>query len=251
MEIDIQIKRKEIVNDILVNCNIIARSLQKNPETEELAGELMTPDDEQTKPVVARALTEAFGEVKRICQKYLVLGRYRDDNRLERIDETNRYVENVEANPAATECKYHLLTGIPYTVKATSTEEVKIMDDEGSTLAQGTDIEFDYTPVRMNECLTVSSRDTTTVAITYLWGYFGHYEVRLDMPECFNISMTETVKSCTHRMMVDYAMYAILKDQYAEKAKEYAAAFTDDQEALRGALRSRVRYRRPFAGDWS
>ena len=170
---------------------------------------------------------------------------------LERIDETNRYVENVEANPAATECKYHLLTGIPYTVKATSTEEVKIMDDEGSTLAQGTDIEFDYTPVRMNECLTVSSRDTTTVAITYLWGDFGHYEVRLDMPECFNISMTETVKSCTHRMMVDYAMYAILKDQYAEKAKEYAAAFTGEQEALRGALRSRVRYRRPFAGDWS
>ena len=67
----------------------------------------------------------------------------------------------------------------------------------------------------------------------------------------YNISMTETIKSCAHRMMVDYVMSAVLNNQLPEKAKEYANFFTGDIEGLRDALRSRIKLmgRRPT--DWS
>ena len=59
MRITINLNRKEITDDILAKSNLLARQMARNPETEELAGDIMTPDDEQVKPIVARALTEA------------------------------------------------------------------------------------------------------------------------------------------------------------------------------------------------
>lgn len=251
MNITIILKRKEIVDDVLVRCNMIARSLIRNSETEDLGDDLMTPDDRQTKPIVARALPEAFGEIKRICQKYLLYGRSTDDNRLERIDETNRYSETILASPLTIEGKYRMLTGIPYQIKASADTEVKIMDNEGTILARGTEVQFSYTPVRMNEYLTLYSTEKTEVSVEYEWGDFGKYEICLDMPPRFNIGITETVKSCAHKMMVDYVMFSVLKDQYAEKAKEYASQFASDQEALKNALISRTSYSRSYAADWS
>lgn len=252
MEITITLRRKEIVDDVLVKCNMIARSLIRKPETEELGDDLMTPDDAQTKPVVARALTEAFGEVKRVCQRYLRYGRYTDDNRLEKIDETNRYSELVESSPLTADCKYHLLTGITYRIKASSESDVKIMTHEGTVLARGKEVQFSYTSVQIDEYLTVySAEKKTMVSLEYCWGDFGKYEISLDMPGRFNISMTETVKNCAHKMMIDYVMFSVLKDQYADKAGEYASQFTADQEALKTALNARTSYSRPYAADWS
>ena len=91
----ISLLKKQIVNDVATECNIIGRTLQRNPETEEQGSEIMTPDDELTKPIVARAMTEGFGEVKRVCQRYLLMGRDTDDNRLERINEMSKYSEIV------------------------------------------------------------------------------------------------------------------------------------------------------------
>lgn len=83
--ITITLEKKQIVNDISVQCGIIGRTLQKDPENEERAAEIMTPDDVETKPVVARSIVEAWGDVKKVCQRYLTKGRTVDDNRLERI----------------------------------------------------------------------------------------------------------------------------------------------------------------------
>lgn len=254
MKISIYLNRKEIVNDVIAKSNIIGRSLVKDPQTEELAGEIMTPDSEETKPLIARALTEAFGEVKRICQKYLIYGRLTDDNRLEKIDETNKYKEEIEASPLNTECKYQLLTGIKYiiSVSGESDKEIKVMNDEENSLYRGKgNFKFTYTPVREDEHLIIYSTSTNHIMITYQWGDFGKYEIYLDMPESFNIGITETVKNCAHKMMVDYVMSSILKDQLADKSKEYASQFIGDQEALKNALISRKFYRRPLAADWS
>ena len=254
MHIDIDLSRKEIVNDVIVQCNTIGRALARNTETEELASDIMTPDDDQTKPTVARALTEAFGEVKRTCQRYLLYGRYTDDNRLERIDESSRYEESLEAGNLTTDCKYHLLTGIKYRISTTADmdTDIKIMDNEGTVLARGgRNITLDYTPVRMDEYLTITARVTVNITVNYSWGDFGTYELRLEMPANFNIGMTETIKTCAHRMMTDYVMAAVLQNQLAEKANEYASRFTNDQEALKKALIARNGYRRPTAADWS
>lgn len=83
--ITITFHKKQIISDVLVQCNLMGRALQKTPGSEELASEVMTPDSADSKPVVARALVEAWNEVKKICQRYLTDGRSADDNRLERI----------------------------------------------------------------------------------------------------------------------------------------------------------------------
>lgn len=251
MKISIILRRKEIVNDIMTHCNVIGRSLRKNPETEETAGEIMTPDDIITKPIVARSLTEAFGQVKVICQQYLMFGRFSDDNRLEKIDESNRYSETVKSTPVTTACKYRLLTAIPYKISIMADSDVKVMDDEGTILARGTEILFNYTPVRDNEYLTLQSPQIANVTIDYIWGDFGKYELLLNMPAFFNPAVTETIKSCAHKMMVDYVMSQLLKDQYNEKAVEYAGEYAADMENLRKSLISRLAYGRPYASDWS
>lgn len=251
MKIEITIRRKEILNDVLANCNMIGRTLRKNPETEETAGEIMTPDDVYTKPIVARALTKAFGEVKRICQQYLMYGRFSDDNRLEKIDETNRYSETVEASPLAPQCKYRLLTGMPYRIHIEADHELKVMDDEGNILARGSEVQISYTPVRIGEYLTIYSTEKTEARVMYEWGDFGKYELLLCMPRTFNCGMTETIKNNAHGMMVNHVVAQVLKDQYAEKAQQYAAMYAEDAEGLRKALISRVAYGRPYATDWS
>ena len=251
MRITIYIKKKEVVDDILAKSNLLARQMSRNPDTEELAGDIMTPDDELVKPVVARALPEAFGEVKRKCQQFLMFGRYNDDNRLEKIDETNIFSEDITSSPLTVSCKYILLTGIEHIIDVKSDVEIKVMDDESNILAKGSDISFKYTPVRINEHLTLYSPEKADVNIVYRWGDFGTYELELEMPKRFNIGMTETIKSNAHRMMVDYVMYNILKDQYAEKAQEYLKEYTSDGEALRIALISRSTYGRAYAADWT
>lgn len=251
MRIRINIKKKEIVDDILAKSNLLARQMSRNPQTEELAGDIMTPDDEQVKPIVARALTEAFGEVKRKCQQYLIFGRYYDDNRLEKIDEANIYNEKIESSALATDCKYSMLTGIEHRVTVTSDVEVKVMDKEENILGQGTNITFTYTPTEASEHLKVQSESISNVDIRYMWGDFGGYELELEMPKRFNIGVTETIKSSAHKMMVDYVMYSILKDQYAEKAQEYLKDYVADGDALRLALIARSNYSRAYAADWT
>lgn len=251
MDINILLKRKEIVNDVLSNCNVIGRALRKNPETEETAGEIMTPDDEVTKPIVARSLTEAFGIVKSICQAYLIYGRYEDDNRLEKIDESNTYEENVKSTNAITDCKYRMLTGIPYTITIISDADIKVMDDEGTILARGSNLRFAYTPVRTDEYIKLQSTEISDVKVSYLWGDFGQYKLLLRMPERFNPGVTETIKSFAHKLMVDYVMGQVLKDQYPEKAKQYYQDYAADMEGLRKSLIPRLAYGRPYAADWS
>lgn len=251
MKISIELFKNELVNDLLTHSNQIGSVLVMNPETEELGGDIMTPDDNATKPIVARSLTLAFGQLKGIFQKYLLYGRYTDDNRLEKIDETNHYSESVQSSPLLSECKYRLLTGIPYTISVTSEKEVTIMDNQGKILTRGTETKFDYTPVRMEEYLTVISNEETAVEIKYSWGEFGKFELLLEMPSRFNIGLTETLKSLSHAFMVNYTMYAILKDRLPEKAKEYAVLTSSEAEELRKALRARTAYGRPYAADWS
>lgn len=253
MRIKINLNRKEITDDILAKSNLLARQMARNPETEELAGDIMTPDDITVKPIVARSLTEAFSQVKKKCQQYLVFGRFTDDNRLEKIDETNSYEEKVNSSPATENGKHVLLTGIEHriTTQSESGIEIKVMDNEGNILARGANNAFVYTPLRMEEYLVFYSTEQTTVDVTYRWGDFGSYELELEMPKRFNIGMTESIKSAAHKLMVDYVMWQILKDQYAEKAKEYYEQYIADQETLRMALIARSTYSRAYAADWT
>lgn len=251
-EIYIELLKKQIVNDITVQCNLIGRTMQKSDETAEAASEIMSPDDEYTKPIVARAMTEAFGEVKRVCQRYLIAGRDTDDNRLERINEMDKKEETVTASASGTEGTYGMTATMPYIIRVECSEPVKVKTSSGKELGDALGLaQFEYTPTAANEKLSIVGDNSAKVEITYFYGDFGSYKIDLLMPSNFNISMTETIKSCAHRMIVDYTMKSVLANQLADKAQEYAALFKGDSDGLRDALRARVMLmgRRPT--DWS
>lgn len=82
--IGITIKLKETCDDILAECNLIGKNLGEKA-TDELEGDIKNPDNPETRSIICRAHTEAFGNIKLVCRKYLLRGRLTDDNTLERI----------------------------------------------------------------------------------------------------------------------------------------------------------------------
>lgn len=241
----IKLLKKQIVNDVTTECNVMGRMLQRNPETEEQGADIMTPDDELTKPIVARGITEGFGEVKRVCQRYLVMGRDTDDNRLERINEMEKHTETVENKQGG----YDLIAGTPYIIKVSADNPVTLVSALGNDIAtvsgNGT---VEYTPTTSGT-ITLET-EAEKVTLTYFYGDFGTLELELTMPKTFNLGMTETAKSCAHRMIVDHVVYSLLLNQWPEKAGIYRERFTADMEGLRNAMQARTRFSRN-APDWS
>lgn len=241
----IKLLKKQIVNDITTECGVIGRALQRSPETEEQGGDIMTPDDELTKPIVARSITEGFGEVKRMCQRYLVKGRDLDDNRLERINEMEKEQETVTNKQGG----YDLIRETPYIIKVKADSYVTLISADGKEIGtvsgNGT---LEYTP-SISGPISMET-ESESIEIIYYHGDFGMLELQLNMPATFNLGMTETAKSCAHRMIVDHAMYCLLLNQWPEKADIYKTRFDNDAEGLRSSLQARTGFYRN-AADWS
>lgn len=74
----------EVINDILAQCNLIAQSI-KDAAMDDIRANIQEPDNPETRGIICRAVTEAFGQVKVACQRYLGKGRDTDSNDLERL----------------------------------------------------------------------------------------------------------------------------------------------------------------------
>lgn len=74
----------EVINDILAQCNLIAQSI-KDAAMDDIRANIQEPDNPETRGIICRAVTEAFGQVKVACQRYLDKGRDTDNNDLERL----------------------------------------------------------------------------------------------------------------------------------------------------------------------
>ena len=241
----IKLLKKQIVNDVSTECNVMGRTLQRSNETEEQGSDIMTPDDELTKPIVARSITEGFGEVKRVCQRYLVMGRDTDDNRLERINEMNKHTETVSNKQGG----YDLIANTPYIIKVSADRQVTLVSAAGKEIGKVDGIgTVEYTPTSTGR-ITLET-EAEEVTLTYFFGDFGTLELELTMPRTFNLGMTETAKNCAHRMIVDHVVYSLLLNQWPEKAGIYRERFTADMEGLRDAMQARTRFIRN-APDWS
>lgn len=99
MDIHISLGKGNILNDVAAECNLLGRRLELAGDKEgtanamkELAQFIKSPSDNETKPVVARAMNEGIDLVKEACQRYIIFGRDVDDNRLE------AFMEPVNAN---------------------------------------------------------------------------------------------------------------------------------------------------------
>jgi hypothetical protein len=248
--ITIKLHKKQIADDVTVECNMIGAQLQQSKETQESGARIMTPDDDEIKPIVARAMTEGFGEVKRQCQKYLVTGRENDDNRREKINEMSTTTDTLKASSSGTQSTLNLVAGTTYTIRVSSSAQVKLMNGSTEVATVNGMKEFEYTPSAA-ATLTVVGDATTDVTIKYMWGDFGYYELRLALPESFNVGVTETLKSYAHRTIVDYVMSSVLFNQYPDRAKQYGDKVQEDMGKLADVLNSRVTNFTRRSADWT
>lgn len=83
-KIDISFDLGEVTNDILAKCNLISQSV-KDEALSDIRANVMEPDSPETRSIICRAVTEAFGKVKVACNRWLKVGRTTDTNSLERL----------------------------------------------------------------------------------------------------------------------------------------------------------------------
>lgn len=255
-EIKIEFYKKQIVNDVGIECNLVGKNLQSTAiqgmDNDTIAAGIMAPDDDEVKPVVARSMTEAWDEVKKTCQRYLVYGRESDDNRLEKINEMAKTTENVLANSSGQTGNIELVKDTEYEIRVVSSQPVTVKfattDAEIGVLNNSNDV-IKYTPSQNGKLKFVVS-ENEAIEVTYWSGPFGSYELILAMPPSFNTGMTSVIKSTAHRVMVDYVMSKILANQFPEKATSYYNSFDANNQKLLSVLNSRVKYTRR-THDWS
>lgn len=83
-QIKITINLGEVCQDIITDCNLISKQLGQDVDAE-IKSDVKSPDSDETKSIVCRAVTEAIGQVKYAGQRYLKVGRVEDTNTLERL----------------------------------------------------------------------------------------------------------------------------------------------------------------------
>lgn len=205
-EINLSFDLGQILNDVLVKCNLISSGIKDEAQAD-IRASIMAPDSPETRSIINRALTEAFGNAKVACQRYLRTGRTADNNMLEQMVKSVTYKE---AERQKVDDNGHLL--FDCTV-STVTKVVYKDGDVWKDSATGNTVVPDSTPTPKMETYTTDEIDTIT---------YETVELDLFIPN-FNVSVTDALKSSIHKYVVDYIMGRFLQDQQADKAGEYAA----------------------------
>lgn len=290
MLLDIKLSKQNIVNDVAAELNLYGRTLeltaagkdQTADNLRELANYIRTPDDNETKPIVARSMQEAWNTVKESCQRYLVVGRIDDDNRMEAI--TNEVIKPIYCG--ADKFPYNdeepsfptvALFQIPFlranTTYTFRTECVGSHSDPGTLLllvggkslgefTLDKVVSFQLKPEKdmQNAVLAVQKKDVrlpdiyleegTIFTVSYSHLEYGGYNLQLDMPGNFNVSVTSSITSHAHRLIVDSIVAAVLKNQQQDGYAKYLSTADTARLALIRSLQARNSFGR-VQHDWT
>lgn len=269
----IELKKTQIISDVVARMNVLARTLETDEALSRLAGYIATPDNNDTTPIVARAMTEGFDKVKMICQRFLQYGRYSDDNRLEDINGSDSFV--IEKHVPQTHMQfisYNFLAGRTYeidiTCDARKPADIRINALDMTTLCnehmmpgQKKTILFkalcDYGTVSV--VFTTHSDDTEDEAESYVCQEQLIISIHTDsdislqlslaMPDSFNVGMTSAIKSAAHHIIVANILVEFLRDQYEKAAVNYMADIEEQERILLSALNATIPFER-ISHDW-
>lgn len=226
---------EQVANDILTKCNLISTSI-RDEALADIRANVMEPDNPELRSIINRSVTEAFGEVKKACQRYMKVGRTEDNNLLERMVKSVTYTKkDVEVQDM--DENNHLL----YTCTVGGLPAVVYTEDDGTTWkdeTSGNTVVPDATPEPKMVTKTVTTDEIDTIE-------YEEVELELYIPN-FNVSVTDALKSHIHKFVVDYTMGRFLQDQVADKAAEYAAmaegSDNSDMNKIRHDLTARERF---------
>ena len=204
--ITLDFSMEQVCNDILARCYVVSQGMVDEAQ-KDIRANIESPDSDETRSIINRAVTEAIANIKLAAQRYQTTGRVEDNNNLERLVKGIRkyaYTDNEDG---------------------TWTEVV-------TTIIDG---EEDETTATVNKA--GKDREETIYETVTL---------KLEIPN-WNVAVTDALKSHCHRYIVDYVMSQFLMDQFADKAGNYGESATADYNNIKSDLLSRDNYtlRRP------
>lgn len=197
---------EQVCNDVLARCYVVSQGMVDEAQ-KDIRTNIESPDSDETRSIINRAVTEAIGNIKLAAQRYLTTGRVEDNNNLERLVKgTRKYAYTDNKNGTWTEVVTTIIDGEENETTATVNKAGK--DREENI----------YETVTLN----------------------------LEIPN-WNVAVTDALKSHCHRYIVDYVMSQFLMDQFADKAGTYGESATADYNNIKSDLLSRDNYtlRRP------
>lgn len=197
---------EQVCNDVLARCYVVSQGMVDEAQ-KDIRANIESPDSDETRSIINRAVTESIGNIKLAAQRYLTTGRVEDNNNLERLVKgTRKYAYTDNKNGTWTEVVTTIIDGEENETTATVNKAGK--DREENI----------YETVTLN----------------------------LEIPN-WNVAVTDALKSHCHRYIVDYVMSQFLMDQFADKAGTYGESATADYNNIKSDLLSRDNYtlRRP------
>lgn len=204
--ITLNFRMEQVCNDVLARCYVVSQGMVDEAQ-KDIRANIESPDSDETRSIINRAVTEAIANIKLAAQRYLTTGRVEDNNNLERLVKGTRkyaYTDNEDG---------------------TWTEVV-------TTIIDGEENETTATVNKAGKDREETIYETVTL--------------KLEIPN-WNVAVTDALKSHCHRYIVDYVMSQFLMDQFADKAGTYGESATADYNNIKSDLLSRDNYtlRRP------
>lgn len=204
--ITLNFSMEQVCNDVLARCYVISQGMVDEAQ-KDIRANIESPDSDETRSIINRAVTEAIANIKLAAQRYQTTGRVEDNNNLERLVKGIRkyaYTDNEDG---------------------TWTEVV-------TTIIDGEENETTATVNKAGKDREETIYETVTL--------------KLEIPN-WNVAVTDALKSHCHRYIVDYVMSQFLMDQFADKAGTYGESATADYNNIKSDLLSRDNYtlRRP------
>ena len=197
---------EQVCNDILARCYVVSQGMVDEAQ-KDIRANIESPDSDETRSIINRAVTEAIANIKLAAQRYQTTGRVEDNNNLERLVKgIRKYAYTDNKNGTWTEVVTTIIDGEENEATATVNKAGK---DREETIYE-------------------------TVTL------------KLEIPN-WNVAVTDALKSHCHRYIVDYVMSQFLMDQFADKAGTYGESATADYNNIKSDLLSRDNYtlRRP------
>lgn len=204
--ITLNFSMEQVCNDVLARCYVVSQGMVDEAQ-KDIRANIESPDSDETRSIINRAVTEAIANIKLVAQRYQTTGRVEDNNNLERLVKGIRkyaYTDNEDG---------------------TWTEVV-------TTIIDGEENETTATVNKAGKDREETIYETVTL--------------KLEIPN-WNVAVTDALKSHCHRYIVDYVMSQFLMDQFADKAGTYGESATADYNNIKSDLLSRDNYtlRRP------
>ncbi len=204
--ITLDFSMEQVCNDILARSYVVSQGMVDEAQ-KDIRANIESPDSDETRSIINRAVTEAIANIKLAAQRYQTTGRVEDNNNLERLVKGIRkyaYTDNEDG---------------------TWTEVV-------TTIIDGEENETTATVNKAGKDREETIYETVTLT--------------LEIPN-WNVAVTDALKSHCHRYIVDYVMSQFLMDQFADKAGTYGESATADYNNIKSDLLSRDNYtlRRP------